>query len=303
MKKIILILSLLVVFAANKAHSQTWAPDGAEWYYEYIHFYFTGYVHVTVVGDTVIHDTTCRILNRFAVIHNLVLGTTNTYDHGNSYMYSDDDRVYIFENNKFFTLYDFAANIGDTIIIPQNGNLSGFECDSIGMVTVVDTGSMTINGKNLRRIYVSPTDESHWSIHGYIVETIGPLNSYMLPEPHICVVDLYEGGRLRCYSDPEFGLYSTGISPECDYLVSVPEYSEEQFKVFPNPCEGVLNIHTAEELTGAELSIYNNMGKRVAYKASLSPQAIIDLSGLPQGIYCITIKMGNYFANQLIVLK
>ncbi len=303
MKKIILILSLLVVFSVNRSQSQTWAPDGAEWYYEYTNFWYMGYINIVPIGDTIIHDTTCRILEKRSVIRNLEFDTTYHRYIGKEYMFSDDDKVYLFANNKFYTIYDFTSLPGDTLIIPQNDDLLEW-CDTIGQIVVIDTGTTILNGQLLRKIVVQPLEGTHWAIYGEIIETIGPVDSYMLPEPDwACVVDVYEGGRLRCYSDPEFGLYSTGISPECDYLVSVPEYSAEQFKVFPNPCQGVLNIHTPEELTGAELSVYNNMGKRVAYKTSLGSQATIDLSGLPQGIYCISIKMGNYFANQLIVLK
>ena len=72
MKKLILILTLVICIQGIDSQAQEWAPDGAEWYYEYVNFWYQGYVHVTVLGDTIINDTSCRILNRFSVIHNLI---------------------------------------------------------------------------------------------------------------------------------------------------------------------------------------------------------------------------------------
>jgi hypothetical protein len=302
MKKLILLLSLVICMQGIETKAQEWAPDGAEWYYDYVNFYFAGYVHVTVAGDTMIHDTACRILNRFAVIHNQVSGTTNYINHGNAYMYSDTDNVYLYENNKFYTLFDFSATIGDTIIIPQNSNIGFGECDSTGKIHVIDTGTMIINGENLRWIYVSPTDDSHWSIHGHIVEKIGPLNSYMLPEPNICVIDLYEGGPLRCYSDPAFGLYNTGISPECDYLVSVPEMDEKEIQVYPNPASGTLTINTPGNRSH-ELRLYNSNGMEIMSRHLSQSHKSIDVSGLRPGLYYIRIESGNEVINRLVVIQ
>jgi len=303
MNRFILILSLVVVFSGSQSKAQNWAPDGAEWHYEYVNFWFVGYVHITVLGDTMIHDTNCRVLDRVSVIHNLEFGTTNTYYHGHCYMYSDEDRVYLYENNKFYPIYDFSALPGDTIIIPQNGNLSGVGCDPEGMIRVVDTATVEINGQQLRSISVEPLDESHWAIYGEIHETIGPVSFYMLPEPHWCVIDLYEGGRLRCYSDPDFGIFSTGISPECDYLVSVPELEESRINIFPNPCSDILHIQAIGMVPGSELKIYSSTGQCVKVQELYSLKNQIDISELIPGFYYIQMQLGDVDINRKIVVK
>lgn len=303
MKKLILIFTFVSSIYANHARCQSWAPDGAEWYYDYVNFWYTGYVHVTVLGDTVINDTTCRILHRESVIYNQEFGTTNTYYYGRSYMFSDADRVYIFENEKFYTLYDFSASPGDTIIIPQNSSLPQSGCDTEGMIVVIDTGTMNINGLNLRKITVHWSDESHWAIYGNVVEYIGPIDSYMLPEPNWCVVDLFEGGPLRCYTDPEFGLYNTGMAPECDYLVSLPELTENnEILIFPNPSKGVFNVKVPEELNGCEVKIYDYTGQLIFNGLITSGEHNTDLTGFASGLYTIRIEAATRTISRTLVL-
>lgn len=289
MKKFIFLTILLIMFDPGTAKAQNWAPDGAEWYYEYVHFWYMGYIQIDVVGDTVIHDTTCRILEKRSVIRNLEFDTTYYRYIGQEYMFSDDDRVYVYANNRFYILYDFTSLPGDTLIIPQNDDLLEW-CDTIGRIVVTDTGSIELNGQLLRKLIVQPLEGTHWAIYGEIIEKIGPVDSYMLPEPDwACVVDLYEGGRLRCYSDPDFGLYSTGISTECDYLVSVPEEEETIFTIYPNPCSEVLNVLLPDDKLIYTLSIYSPDGKKVMERSLKTDQNQIEVSHIKPGLYILII--------------
>lgn len=295
MKKIILTLaSLVIIFSSQNSKAQTWAPDGAEWYYHYQNFWYEGYIHFRVLGDTMIHDTACRIMDRTSVIRNLEFDTTLIHHIGRKYMYGDDDRVYCFANNKFYTLYDFGAAPGDSWVIPQNEDLPFAECNPEGEIIVTDTGSSIINGQHLRRITVEPHGESHWALYGDIIETIGPINSYMLPEPDwYCVVDLFEGGALRCYEDPEFGLYATGLAPYCDYIVNIPEAEENTFKIYPNPCNEVINIEFPNMHIESQLSLFNSAGRMVFNRDIEGSLASIDVSELSSGIYMMLILSGE----------
>jgi len=303
MKKFILILSLLVLFSGNQVHSQDWAPDGAEWHYEYVHFWYSGYIRIQVTGDTIIHDTICSVLEKRSVIRNLEFDTTYHRYIGKEFMYSDSDKVYLFANNKFYPVYDFSSTPGDTLIIPQNDDLLEW-CNPEGKIVITDTGSAIINGQHLRKIIVQPIEGTHWAIYGEIFETIGPVYSYMLPEPdYACVVDLYEGGRLRCYSDPDFGLYSTEISPECDYLVSVPEHTKMSIEIYPNPCKDILHIKVPNSMIGSDMKIYNPGGQLVLRQQLELLQNSISLSGMKPGIYSLSLSNQVYISNTIVVVK
>jgi len=303
MKRLILILSLVVVFSGSQSKAQNWAPDGAEWYYDYVNFWYEGYIHIKVLGDTMIHDTTCRILEKRGVIRNLEFDTTYYRYIGKEFMFSNADKVYLFANNKFYPLYDFTSMPGDTLVIPQNDDLLEW-CDTEGKIIVTDTGSELVNGQYLRKIVVQPIEGTHWAIYGEIIEKIGPINSYMLPEPDwACVVDLFEGGPLRCYSDPQFGLYNTGMAPECDYLVSILELEENRIKIFPNPCAENLHIHIPEEMDRPKFEVFNSKGQKVLSTVLEMSMNRLNLSSLIPGLYALTLEDGTHFYSKLIVVK
>ena len=301
MKMFILIFAMFVIGTGNLSYSQEWAPDGAEWYYEYVNFWFMGYVHISVVGDTIINDTACRMLDKRSVIRNLEFDTTYTRYIGREYMFSENGRVYIFANDKFYALYDFTSVPGDTLIVPQNDDLLEW-CNTEGKIIVTDTGSTTLNGQFLRKIEVQPVEGTHWAIYGEIIEKIGPIYSYMLAEPDwACVVDHFEGGRLRCYSDPDFGLYSTGISPECDYLVSIPEADDEAFVIYPNPCGETININIPDGASKCVAEIFDMTGQKVKEASIPSVSNQISMSDIKPGIYAIRIKTNNKELKRIIV--
>jgi len=303
MKKLILLLILVSLFLIQPVKAQNWAPDGAEWYYDYTNFWYEGYIHIKVLGDTMIHDTSCRVLEKRSVIRDLLSDTTYYRYIGKEFMFSDVDKVYLFANNKFYPIYDFSSMPGDTLIIPQNDDLLEW-CDPEGKLIVTDTGSELINGQHLRKIIVQPIEGTHWAIYGEIIENIGPINTYMLPEPDwACVVDLFEGGPLRCYSDPDFGTFSTGIAPECDYLVSIQELDESNLKIFPNPCVGNINIHIKEGMNNPRLEIYNSKGQKLVDRILERTENIIDLSSMVSGLYALVLMDNTQFYSKLIVVK
>ena len=220
-------------------------------------------MHISVEGDTVINDTNCRILSKDIIIYDHLTAVTDTGHIGNIYMASDEDRVFIYANNKFYSFFDFNSEVGNSWIIPQNESLSG-NCESEGKLIVTETGIVSINGQELRKIVVQAADSSHWGYGwGEIVEKIGPLHDYMLPQPTMeCgIADLFEGGPLRCYYDDDFGLYSTGYAEECDFTVGIYKTEEIQFEIFPNPCSEFINIKFPNLISKNSIWIYDISGK------------------------------------------
>jgi hypothetical protein len=305
MKTHILILIGLILLNFSTGKAQNWAPEGAEWHYDFEAFWMTGYIHIQVAGDTAINDTTCRILNREIVIYNHITGVTDTGQIGNLYMASDEDHVFLYAYNKFYTLFDFSSETGDTWVIPGNENLGG-DCGDEGELIVVETDLVNINGENLRKIIVQPTDSSTWGYgNGEIVERIGPIGDYLLPQPSMAcgIADLFEGGPLRCYYDDSFGLYSTGYAEECDFTVGVQEAEQVKFKLFPNPCKDFLYINIPDLLPGQKLEIYDISGKLVREFFLTEETNQINVSALKPGIYSANILSGNSRASRVIVIQ
>lgn len=291
MKKLAIFTFLLLVFAGIKSNAQTWAPLGAEWYYSYNSFWFEGFVRISSVEDTIIDNINCRKLVKENVVYNHLTGDIDTNIIGSEYMYSDADKVYIYINNQFYTLYDFSATIGDAWIIPRNEDIVGI-CNDEGEVMVVDTGHVNINGQALRKITVESSADSHWSfIPGDIIEKIGPGSAYMLPEPtNVCVVDVYEGGPLRCYSDDTFGTYSTGISEECDYLVSIRDKEMSMIHFYPNPCNELLTIDFPDSHQQYTIKLFDVAGREIYEKDNCNTSIQINMTHLFPGVYVLSIS-------------
>jgi len=306
MKKLKIILIIAATILSNLCSAQNWAPDGAEWYYSFASFWNEGYVHIYTSGDTLINDISCRKLDREYVIHNHNTGVTTTSYIGREYMYYDEDKVYIYVNDQFYTLYDFSANVGDSWIIPENEDLNGPDdmFDPEGEIVVIETGVETINGQELRKIVVKETDESHWGLGRTIIEKIGPMG-YMLPEPtpNTGVADVYEGGPLRCYSDNEFGNYSTGIVEECDFVVSVETNKESLFEIYPNPCEDILNVKFPETMKNCNIGIFDMSGREIKKLKANGASTQINTSDLKTGMYRINLKTASTNSNHLIIKK
>ncbi|RLD53477.1 MAG: hypothetical protein DRJ05_16385 [Bacteroidetes bacterium] len=293
MKITILTLSMILVFMGQNVISQEWAPEGAEWHYSFGAFEVTGYVKIVSDGDTVINGQQCKILSKTATSYNYI---TEMYDSafiGNEYTWSGNDKVYIYKNGQFYTLYDFSAQPGDSWIIPATH--LGY-CDTTGTMVVDSIGSIVINSMPLRVIYCNSDESSHWFLGSVIIEKIGPVNSYMLPNMTInCgVADLFDGGPLRCYSDNGFGLYETGIAPSCGFIVGVEveEDTEGLFRVFPNPAENRITIVSESQITKS-IEIMDIYGQPLKKINTDEKRVLIDISGFSKGVYFMQTKYAN----------
>lgn len=308
------LLTLLVIcIITTTTNAQMWCPTGATWHYGYSVWMNAGYYKVSYVGDTLIDSIQCKIFEKKHVDNYLPtnsITTTISYE----YTYADSNKVYVYRFNQFYTLYDFGANVGDTIIIAGSNMFSGYNCDSIGSVKVDSVGTTVINGLNLRYIVVSPLANSAWGWgeQNRIVEKIGPPNGYFIfPSlPHNCSTPtdiLYEGGTFRCYSDSSFQYYPTGNSSSCDYLPiysNLQEYLEStnQLSVYPNPALSELNFKLPPQAKDVTVNLKNMLGA-IIYSEHLSATAdrTIDISAIPNGVYIAQLQIGNLIFNKKFV--
>jgi hypothetical protein len=181
-------------------------------------------------------------------------------------------------------LYDFSAQVGDFWVVPE---IYESGCDSVGRVNVISVGDTLINSEVLRYIVVAPDTPSDWIMQGLVVEKIGPIDWYMLPEQN-CMTDLMEGGPLRCYYDPDFD-FSTDIAPYCDFTVGINEADlKNGFSIFPNPAVNTLKINCPTDDT-YHLSIKNIFGKTVWESNVITDGERLDVSGFSSGIYIVCL--------------
>ncbi len=214
-----LILICIFLFYSGYILAQDFAPVGAEWYYSES-FAFSGdenYLYIKSEKDTVFHGVTCREL-----VKNHLLGCSGRPQI--EYVYSKNDTVFFWDEaiGKFQILYDFNAKKNSSWIILQKGSDDGIDTIKVNIDSVVP---VTINNRSLKLLYVkydvidtNPLGGYNYSYSSKIIEKIGDkgyLFNLFTSDNIACDGNMSDG--LRCYEDPEFGFYSTGIADSCTY--------------------------------------------------------------------------------------
>lgn len=313
MKKLTLLFVIfLILMNLTNLCAQDWAPPGSTWHYSFNNFSVEGYIEIKYIRDSLIFNKNCKVLEKIKYIYDSVLGYYDTINLGLEFTYLDSNKVYYYKYDTFFILYNFNAQPGDWWITASGSGSSPLfgSCDSTGIVQVDSICTMVINSDTLRCLNVSRKDTSDWAFEWVspvkIVEKIGCLG-YMFPEPFYCVIDIYEGGPLRCYEDSIFGIYQTGISSSCDYIITstgeVENYSKDIF-LYPNPAKDYISIILPEEVQANSMVVYNSIGCEI-YQSELNKNnSILNLSMLSAGLYNIKIiTNNNIFIKKILIIK
>ena len=205
MKRRLLILTLcLSLFGTIMAQQRTFAPQGAEWYFQvdYSSVPITqpsfGYLAYAVTGEAEIQGHVCSVINN------------------QHYVYEENKVVYWYNqvNDAFTVLYDFNAETGDTWYCDVA------ECTCL--VTVTGVGSVIWNDHTYRTQYVEAWgDGSMPFFDGRIFEGIG-YEKGLFPDEMACYdcVDCDYISYMRCYLEDGEMLYHEG-DYDCDYIPGV----------------------------------------------------------------------------------
>ena len=306
MKKFTLIVLMLLATFSVKGQVE-FASVGTKWYYDYnedMTGWDNGYVLIESVIDTLIDDVSCRKLVKTIYEYNQDSNEEQQRVIGYEYVSQIDDSVMIYRDGEFKKLYDFGAEVGDTLIIP------GHDYDPAlmnGQGVVVDKGTIEFDGQTLRYIDLKHPKDTPWQFPIFvsygedyytvrICEKIGNISGYLLPEPYNTGVEvLWEGGgALRCYSD---NVMSVSFQDKaCDYIVSVDGISSQGLiNIFPNPANDNITIELTADCHTIE--IYDSFGRMMMSQQvteSLSHQVVdIDISKYPSGLYLVVVKDDN----------
>ncbi|MEI6899259.1 MAG: T9SS type A sorting domain-containing protein [Bacteroidota bacterium] len=284
------LFSILFFLGVHFIQAQVWAPTGATWHYDYAQMWVNGYVKIQYTGDTTIAGKVCKILKKELYTYNYMSNTYSSGVLGYEYTYMENSVVYYRRFGNFFKLYDFNATASNTWTV------AGWDppvCDSTGTLVVDSTGMTSINGFSLKTLYTSQAPNNYWGFGSYeVIERIGSLG-YMFPEP-TCVVDISEGGPLRCYYDNTFGLYQrAGFPPACDYITGIdPVQSRDQMvKTYPIPTSSSITIDFStmrKEIRNIELS--DLLGNRLKMMHTEKQKVVMNVVDLKDGIYFIKIS-------------
>ena len=258
------------------------SPIGNEWYYEIENENGSiTYQYMYQAGDTIVQDEPTHILVKINTLYDKDLIEEITHE----YVYERDGKVYWWNKTleEFTVLYDFGAHEGDSWVIKVGTETLTMHVDAEEIVEY--------EGRFYRMLHVSDPQDL---FSGDIVCGIGHLTSFF-PER---LMDNGDGLRvegLRCYWVEDELVFKYG-DEDCDAIYSevhgVEEDVEDQFIVYPNPTNGVLFVEThgrASQLLTPTYRIINLTGQTVLSGNITAETQQIDVSGLAEGMYFVTI--------------
>jgi hypothetical protein len=301
MKHLFTLVSLWLLTTA--AHAQTWCPPGAKWTYSYAWFFVHGDVTLRYSGDTVLAGQACKVLRKELLVKDGLNPNApplrDTYP--SEYTYSDANRVYIYGNGQFYTLYNFAAQPGDSWALAPSA-LTGW-CTQPGRIVVDSVGQQVVQGVMRRwfrahpEFITAPAWGQLFGFRGRIYEGIGPVGGYMLLQASTSQcggTDPETGGDLLCYSATGIPTFYPGSNQSCSTILASAERRAVQlgFSVYPNPSNGQLALRLPSDLSQSTVEIHDLAG-RCVQQQPLPASHQLDVRHLPAGFYSIAVRQNG----------
>ncbi len=85
----------------------------------------------------------------------------------------------------------------------------------------------------------------------------------------------------------------TDASQEANKVIILPGIDTgsdiAQIRLYPNPIVDLVHIRFSEKMIGNSIRIYSLIGSEVADRSITNSQEVIDLTGLPSGLYIYSI--------------
>ncbi len=287
----------ILFFIPFFSSSQVWVDEGATWHYDYWNISSGGFYRLEYTQDTTVGGQVCQQVETkkysFVSDQSGTIQLLDSTEFPDQFTYVVGDTVFYWNDNQFFTLFNFGASIGDRWLIGTT-NLLGSGCTDSSFVEVTNTGSITINSSTFRTITLATVDSSSIGLSGVFVERFGFLdqNSAFHPFPRQmnCNGDIVEYDMLtfKCFEDDAFTLYNPS-GEDCEYYLThldVDEILEVQVSVQPNPFREWIDISAPQSGT---LTIYDFQGTEVeCFQYSNSTR--INLSHVTSGMYLLVFE-------------
>ena len=287
MKKILFIFIITLLYQDIFAQQSTFAPEGAEWYYNY-EFYTAGgntamwrsYVKLTHVGMQEINEINCYVLEEY-------YHRTNDYQINDEvtlrYIFIDDEQIYEVEEGIKYLLYDFSKQVGEYWILPKYND------------TVFVIGNEEIlltNGENCTALHVSSSARETWRFPSVISNRFGGglENGYFFPTPALLGANFIDG--LNCYME----------NGEIVHKYSTNDCNREVLGVFDDPEKSSIQISNpitdelilifnvpADQIKS--VTIFNRLARKVYGTKTVNGQVLrVPFANYASGVYAISVE-------------
>jgi hypothetical protein len=286
-----------------------YAPMGAVWNYEGHSLDCEGnHIQYRVEKEIRIQGKDCSVIYCYTSTD---LDTVFRITPDSLIVWEHENKVYFLDKDEFYLLYDFNAEVGDTITYynPVNrGEFShGYGNDpELGPdefhLRVVGIEINTIGSQTRKFFATEPVYEflEFCATQEIIIENIGSTSQGLTGDACDYVADGCFGG-LACYRNENIEYNGTRIfptpHPDCDFLDSNDDLiREEQINIYPNPFLDEINIETKINID--EIDVVDVHGQILK---TYTHQSNLELGDLSAGIYFLRIKIKNSVVDYKIV--
>lgn len=237
-----------------------------------------------------------------ASTHDIAVADINNDDLPDIYMgrfsSGDGDQVFLYDEPQYINV-DTTLCFGDSLYIngawqTEPGTYLGYAgCDTLAWVNLsffeeINTDVVVIDGMigavlEGAEYQWLDCDDGFAPIPGATEQT------YLPDEAGNYAVEITENGMCVDTSDCYF------VTP-----TGIPENDPAPVHVFPNPVKNNLTIELPTNQAGL-LKLFDVSGRVVVDNQFTGPEYILDISGLPTGIYHLQIKTGQALLNKKII--
>jgi len=270
-----MICSIQVSVSQNE---NEFAPIGAEWYYnnsiyQTQTFFYRKY---TYLKDTTINVLSCGIIERY------VKDGLNTDTLLQQFIHVSGNKIYEYENDTLYLLYDFSKQEGEFWVMPKYNDT----------IFIKDIYKMPLLNGDSCICFVVKNSNMLWK-HWLITDRFGDING-LFPAPNTVG---YGYGEIRCYLENNELLYSKG-DYACDYSnVSLNEKLDNRSQILvSNPVYNNLELEFSSDDINeiSYIQIYNTFGQKILSVNIHSQETIsIPFSSYTKGFYFLKIINKN----------
>ena len=307
MKKVFLLVAMMVAglaaaYAQQKYHPVPFQLDNAIWYEYYVdneayevknaksNYYH--YVQFTL-------DSTDTIISNHKYRNVIFIKNDSVYSTGFFIREDTSNRRVYLKAHAEWLLYDFSANVGDTI----GTIMDTFIVQSIDTILIggIHRKRLNLSCHFSREAILFPNAIGNYQQDVAWLEGIGSTEGLLFP-----TINYYAGANvLVCYSSNNSIIYHNSHFTDCmpTNTITSPE-STPSITAYPNPAKDRITF----DFGGARFStlrLVNAAGVTVLETTltGQEPQHTLQLKGLPAGIYSCILSGKDGTATQKIVVE
>lgn len=305
MKRLLLLLAGAALATSASAQSP-WAAPGATWTYGYRYFSAYGDLTMTYAGTTTAAGQTALRYTRQVVSKDYQFPNrpVQTQVLSDLVLRADADRLYVLANDQqFYTLYNFAAQPGDSWLTPASepnnvcaATMVRLRVDSVGTAVVNGTSRRWLRLRLQNQTGQVPVMDRDFG--GRVYEGLGPKAGYFTPQGfYTCgTTDPGYFESLLCYrasgQAPYFG--GNGTTQQCSTIITATAEQRAvqlSFEVYPNPSQGELHLRLPATAGPQPTVLLHDLTGRCLLRTALPASGTLDVSQLPKGLYALSVQL------------